>query len=36
LLGQDVTAVHESLELDRFANLAVQALLPVKVPRPFW
>jgi spermidine/putrescine transport system ATP-binding protein len=34
--GQDVTAVHESLELDRFANLAVQALLPVKVPRPFW
>jgi carotenoid 1,2-hydratase len=36
LLGRDVTAVHESLELDRFANLAVQALLPVKVPRPFW
>lgn len=36
LLGQQVTAVHESLELDRFASPLVQMLLPVKVPRPFW
>lgn len=33
LLGQPVTAVHESLELDRFANPAIQAMLPLKVPR---
>ena len=36
LLGQQVTAVHESLQLDRFASPWVQMLLPVKVPRPFW
>jgi len=34
LLGREAPAVHESLSLDRFASLAVQALLPVKVPRP--
>jgi carotenoid 1,2-hydratase len=36
LLGQEATAVHESLMLDRFANPAVQVMLPVKVPRKFW
>lgn len=34
LLGQEASAVHESLALDRFDNLGVQALmLPFKVPR---
>jgi carotenoid 1,2-hydratase len=33
LLGQDATAVHESLEMDRFAALPVQVMLPLKVPR---
>ncbi len=33
LLGQEVTAVHESLELDRFKNPAMYAMLPWKVPR---
>jgi carotenoid 1,2-hydratase len=34
LLGQNAVAVHESLALNRFDNLAVQALmLPFKVPR---
>lgn len=33
LLGQEATAVHESLALDRFAALPIQAMLPVKVPR---
>jgi hypothetical protein len=33
-LGQNAVAVHESLALNRFDNLAVQALmLPFKVPR---
>ncbi len=36
LRGEDVVAVHESLELDRFAALPVQAMLPFRVPRsPF-
>lgn len=33
LLGQETTAVHESLELDRFVNPAMYAMLPWKVPR---
>lgn len=31
--GVDVTAVHESLSLDRFASRWVQSLLPVRMPR---
>lgn len=34
LLDRETTAVHESVEFDRFAALPVQMLLPVKVPRP--
>lgn len=33
LLGQAATAVHESLDCDRFALLGVQAMLTLKVPR---
>ncbi len=33
LLGEDVTAVHESLSLDRFRARWVQALLPFRMPR---
>jgi len=33
LLGRDATAVHESVEFDRFASLPLQMLLPVRVPR---
>ncbi len=33
LLGEDVTAVHESLSLDRFRAPWVQAMLPFKMPR---
>lgn len=33
LLGEDVTAVHESLSLDRFRMRWVQALLPFRMPR---
>ena len=33
LLGQAATAVHESLSLDRFRALWVQALLPFRMPR---
>ena len=33
LLGQATTAVHESLELDRFALPVVQAMLPFRMPR---
>lgn len=33
LLGEETTAVHESLELDRFKNPAMYAMLPWKVPR---
>ncbi|MBY0338700.1 MAG: carotenoid 1,2-hydratase [Acetobacteraceae bacterium] len=36
LLGQEATAIHESLMLDRFANPAIQVMLPLKVPRRFW
>jgi carotenoid 1,2-hydratase len=35
LLGQEATAVHESLALDRFAALPIQVMLPLKVPRVF-
>jgi carotenoid 1,2-hydratase len=31
--GENVTAMHESLSLDRFANPVVQAMLPFKMPR---
>lgn len=34
LLGQDATAIHESLSLDRFASPAMYAMLPFRVPRP--
>jgi len=33
LLGQDVTAVHETLSLRRFENPIVQLMLPFKAPR---
>jgi carotenoid 1,2-hydratase len=33
LLGEEVTAVHESLSLDRFRTRWVQALLPFRMPR---
>lgn len=33
LLGQPVSAVHESLSLDRFAAPWVQAMLPFRMPR---
>ena len=33
LLGEEVTAVHESLSLDRFRSGWVQALLPFRMPR---
>jgi len=33
LLGEDVTAVHESLSLDRFEMPLVQFMLPFKAPR---
>jgi carotenoid 1,2-hydratase len=33
LLGEDVTAVHESLALERFRTRWVQALLPFRMPR---
>ena len=33
LLGEPVTAVHESLSLERFSRLWVQALLPFRMPR---
>nr|WP_246753819.1 carotenoid 1,2-hydratase [Jiella flava] len=35
LLGRDVTAIHESLDLDRFANPIVQSMLPYRMPRRF-
>jgi carotenoid 1,2-hydratase len=35
LLGQDVTAVHESLSLQRFVQPVVQFMLPFKAPRVF-
>ncbi len=33
VLGQPVTAIHESLSLDRFKSPWVQALLPFRMPR---
>jgi len=33
LLGQNVTAIHESLSLDRFVTPWVQCMLPFKAPR---
>ena len=36
LLGQPVTAVHESLSLDRFTAPWVQAMLPFRIPRRWW
>jgi carotenoid 1,2-hydratase len=33
LAGEIVTAMHESLSLDRFANPVVQAMLPFRMPR---
>lgn len=33
LWGESVTAVHESLSLDRFSRLWVQGLLPFRMPR---
>ena len=33
LLGQPVTAVHESLSMNRFTHPVVQAMLPMKIPR---
>lgn len=35
LLGRDVTAIHESVDLGRFANPIVQAMLPYRMPRRF-
>jgi len=36
LMGEDVTAVHESLSLNRFSALWVQLLLPFRMPRRFF
>ena len=36
LLGQRCLAVHETLDCDRFANPAVQAMLPFRTPRAAW
>ena len=33
LFGEQVTAVHESLSLDRFQAPWVQAMLPFRIPR---
>ncbi len=36
LLGREAPAVHESLSLDRFSSPAMYAMLPFRVPRPWW
>ncbi|WP_245410399.1 carotenoid 1,2-hydratase [Dichotomicrobium thermohalophilum] len=36
LLGRPVTAMHESLHLDRFRSPIVQSMLPYRMPRQFW
>ncbi len=36
LLGQHVTAMHESLHLDRFRSPIIQSMLPYRMPRQFW
>jgi len=33
ILGEDVTAIHESLSLDRFKSGLVKAMLPFRMPR---
>jgi carotenoid 1,2-hydratase len=33
ICGEDVTALHESLSLNRFAHPLVQAMLPFRIPR---
>jgi carotenoid 1,2-hydratase len=33
LLGSDITAVHESLDMRRFTSLPVQFMLPFRIPR---
>ncbi|EKV32846.1 Hydroxyneurosporene dehydrogenase [Caenispirillum salinarum AK4] len=35
LAGEDATAVHESLDMRRFTNPLVQAMLPFRMPRAF-
>lgn len=36
LLGQPVTTMHESLNLDRFRSPIIQSMLPYRMPRQFW
>ena len=36
LLGEPVTAMHESVSLDRFSARWVQTLLPFRIPRAIW
>ena len=36
VLGQTVTAMHESVSLDRFKNPVVRAMLPFRMPRALW
>ena len=36
LMGQPVTAMHESLHLDRFRSPIVRLMLPYRMPRQFW
>jgi carotenoid 1,2-hydratase len=36
LLAREVSGVHESLNLDRFASGWVQTLLPFRMPRVLW
>lgn len=36
LLGEDITAVHESLSLDRFDTPWCRAMLPFRMPRAVW
>jgi carotenoid 1,2-hydratase len=33
LLGEDVTAMHETLDLSRVVSLPVRLMLPVRMPR---
>ncbi|WP_428374635.1 hypothetical protein [Lichenicoccus sp.] len=36
LLGEPTSAMHESLDLDRFAAPLTQAMLPFRIPRAFF
>jgi carotenoid 1,2-hydratase len=36
LFGEEAVAVHESLNLDRFAATPIQAMLPFRIPRRWW